>query len=219
MPSHPLFATFRNKSLVLANRIVMAPMTRAKSPGGVPTDAVAAYYRRRVEGGVGLIITEGTTIDRPGASNDADIPDFHTPASLAAWAHVVREVHAAGGKIAPQLWHMGVDIFHCSTRRFWEPEFKSSTLNLAGWTRKMTGKPAITVGSVGLAGSDFIGAFNGEGAAVSDLGELERRLHRQEFDLVAVGRALIADPDWPAKVQRGDLSAIVPFDPAALASL
>lgn len=365
MPSNPLFSTFRNKTLSLENRIVMAPMTRSKSPGGVPTEEVAAYYRRRAQGGVGLIITEGTTINRPGASNDTDIPNFHTPESLAGWERVVREVHAAGGKIAPQLWHMGmartkgsgphpgspsegpsglsaageqesapmsdadiadtidafanaaaqakeigfdaielhgahgylldqffwarsnrrtdrhggdiagrtrfasevvrtvrqrvgadfniifrisqwkqqdysarlatspsdlsalleplalagVDIFHCSTRRFWEAEFDGSSLNLAGWAKKITGKPTITVGSVGLKGSDFIHAFKGEGATVSDLGELESRLNRDEFDLVAVGRALIADADWPTKVRQKKFSEMVPFDPAALATL
>lgn len=77
MPSNPLFSTFRNKTLSLENRIVMVPMTRARSPSGVPTDDVAAYYRRRVEGGVGLIINEGTTSNWQGASNDSDIPDFH----------------------------------------------------------------------------------------------------------------------------------------------
>ena len=49
----------------------------------------------------------------------------------------------------------GVDIFHCSTRRFWEPEFEDSNLNLAGWTKKITGKPTIAVGSVGLS-EEFI---------------------------------------------------------------
>ncbi len=52
----------------------------------------------------------------------------------------------------------GVDAFHASTRRYWIPEFDDSELNLAGWTKKLTGKPAITVGSVGLDG-DFIKAF------------------------------------------------------------
>lgn len=113
----------------------------------------------------------------------------------------------------------GVDIFHCSTRRFWEPEFSRSHLNLAGWARKITGKPAITVGSVGLQGNDFTHAFKGESAAVSDLGELERRLQRGEFDLVAVGRALIADADWPTKIQRDKLSEIMPFNSASLATL
>lgn len=58
MPSNPLFSTFRNKTLSLENCIVMAPMARARSPNGVPTYEVAAYYRRRVEGGVGLIIND-----------------------------------------------------------------------------------------------------------------------------------------------------------------
>jgi 2,4-dienoyl-CoA reductase-like NADH-dependent reductase (Old Yellow Enzyme family) len=72
--NNPLFSPFQHKSLSLPNRIVMAPMTRSKSPGGVPAEDVATYYRRRAEGGVGLIITEGTTVDRAGASNDENIP-------------------------------------------------------------------------------------------------------------------------------------------------
>jgi 2,4-dienoyl-CoA reductase-like NADH-dependent reductase (Old Yellow Enzyme family) len=72
----------------------------------VPNDAVAAYYRRRAKGGVGLIITEGTGIDRPASLNDASVPRFHGEA-LAAWKKVADAVHAAGGLIAPQLWHVG----------------------------------------------------------------------------------------------------------------
>ena len=81
----PLFRPFASKKLSLANRLVMAPMTRSKSPDSIPGADVAAYYRRRAEGGVGLIITEGTTVDRPAASNDTNVPDFHSPASLAGW--------------------------------------------------------------------------------------------------------------------------------------
>ena len=103
----PLFRPFATKSLSLPNRLVMAPMTRSKSPGSIPGADVAAYYRRRAEGGVGLIVTEGTTVDRPAASNDTNVPDFHSPAALAGWRRVVEEVHAAGGKIAPQIWHVG----------------------------------------------------------------------------------------------------------------
>jgi 2,4-dienoyl-CoA reductase-like NADH-dependent reductase (Old Yellow Enzyme family) len=113
----------------------------------------------------------------------------------------------------------GVDIFHCSNRRFWEPEFEGSNLNLAGWTKKITGKPTITVGSVGLKGGDFIHAFRGESAEVGELGELESRLRGGEFDLVAVGRALITDPQWPAKVRDGRFSELAPFTPASLATL
>ena len=64
------------KSLSLANRVVMAPMTRSRSPNGTPGEDVAAYYRRRTEGGVGLIVTEGTTVDRPGASNNPRRSEF-----------------------------------------------------------------------------------------------------------------------------------------------
>ena len=84
----------------------MAPMTRSFSPNGVPTSDVAGYYRRRAEGGVGLIVTEGTVIERPAARNDANVPVFHGEA-LPQWKTVVDEVHAAGGLIAPQIWHVG----------------------------------------------------------------------------------------------------------------
>ncbi len=364
--TNALFRPFACKSLSLANRLVMAPMTRSKSPESVPGPDVAAYYRRRAEGGVGLIVTEGTTVNRPAATNDANVPNFHAPASLAGWWHVVEEVHAAGGRIAPQLWHQGMmrkpgtgpnpeapsdgpsglaasgkqvgepmseadiadtidafakaagaaqeigfdaveihgahgylidqffweganqrndawggdfiqrtrfaaeivkairaqvgeaypiilrfsqwkqqdfaarlaqtpdelarflepltaagtDIFHCSTRRFWEPEFEGSSLNLAGWTKKITGKPTITVGSVGLKGADFVQTFRTrETSDVGEFGELEARLERGEFDLVAVGRALLADAQWAAKVRDGRFAELAPFSASSLATL
>ena len=101
-----LFSPFTIKGLTLPNRIVMAPMTRSFSPNGIPTSDVAAYYRRRAEGGVGLIVTEGTVVERPAARNDANVPVFHGEA-LPEWKSVVEEVHAAGGLIAPQIWHVG----------------------------------------------------------------------------------------------------------------
>src|SRR5271155_1287230 len=91
-----LFQPVRINGLRLPNRVVMAPMTRSFSPGGVPTEDVAAYYRRRAEGGVGLIITEGTGIDRPASLNDAGNPRFHGEVELRAWKQVVDAVHAAG---------------------------------------------------------------------------------------------------------------------------
>ena len=341
-----LFRPFTVKSLTLPNRIVMAPMTRSFSPGGVPTEDVAAYYRRRAEGGVGLIVTEGTVVERPAARNDSNVPFFHGEA-LPEWKKVVEEVHAVGGKIAPQIWHVGssrgqgadwkpegqidspsgmtapgkvkyepmteediadtiaafgrsaraakdlgfdaveihgahgylidqffwsglnvrddawggqtirerarfgaeivkavregvgedmalilrlsqwksqdytarnaetpdelvewlqplsdagVDVFHCSQRRFWEPEFEGSDLNFAGWTKKLMNKPTITVGSVGLDG-EFIAAFGGAGSKPASLDGLLERLERDEFDLVAVGRALLADPEWVQKIK------------------
>ena len=360
--TNPLFQPFDLKGLNLPNRIVMAPMTRSFSPGGIPGDNVAAYYRRRAEGEVGLIVTEGTVVERPGAANDPNYPHFYGEA-LPGWQKVVDEVHAARGRIAPQLWHVGsainraatadgeqespsglfkpgrpngkamtdadiadtiaafaraagdarrlgfdsvelhgahgylidqffwdgtnaredgwngrdlplrarfaaevltavraavgpdfpviirisqwkqqdyevklapdpkaleawlrpladagADIFHCSQRRFWEPEFAGSDLNFAGWAKKVTGTPTITVGSVGLDG-DFIAGFGGEGSRPATLDGLIERLDAQEFDLVAVGRALIVDPDWVQKVRDGRTAELKGFDRSALAEL
>ena len=102
-----LFQPFSVKSLTLKNKTVMAPMTRAFSPNNVPTKEVAAYYRRRAEGNVGLIITEGTFISHKAANGYENVPAIYGDDALAGWKHVVDEVHAAGGKIAPQLWHVG----------------------------------------------------------------------------------------------------------------
>lgn len=359
-----LFRPFQVKSLTLPNRIVMAPMTRSFSPNGIPTSDVAAYYRRRAEGGVGLIVTEGTVVERPAARNDANVPVFHGEA-LPEWKAVVEQVHAAGGRIAPQIWHVGsargqgedwqplgpvdspsglvapgkakyepmteedvadtiaafgrsaraakdlgfdaveihgahgylidqffwdgvnqrgdryggptiadrarfatevvkavrdgigedtalilrlsqwkqqdfaariantpdqmtewlaplsdagVDVFHCSQRRFWEPEFEGSDLNFAGWARKLTGKPTITVGSVGLNG-EFIAAFGGASSEPASLDGLLERLERDEFDLVAVGRALLADPHWVEKIRDGRHDELKPFERHAMAVL
>jgi len=60
----PLFEPFTLKNMLLKNRIVMAPMTRSYSPGGMPNEDNVAYYRQRAAADVGLIITEGTTIRR-----------------------------------------------------------------------------------------------------------------------------------------------------------
>lgn len=331
----------------------MAPMTRAQSPDGIPTEQVAAYYARRAGAEVGLILSEGTVINRPGSKNMKDIPDFHGDTALNAWKQVIDAVHAKEGKMGPQIWHVGntpipnspypgipmespdnmsvadiqdaiqqfaasaaaakklgfdclelhgahgylidqffwqttnnrtdeyggktigersrfavevikavraavgadftiiirlsqwkqqdytsrlaftpqemeawllpmkeagVDIFHCSQRRFWEPEFEGSDLNFAGWAKKLTGQPTITVGSVGLKG-DFISAFKGEGTEKSDLTELIRRLERQDFDLVAVGRALLSDPEWVKKVKEGRTAELADFSPASMGVL
>jgi 2,4-dienoyl-CoA reductase-like NADH-dependent reductase (Old Yellow Enzyme family) len=103
----PLFESLTVNKLTLPNRIVMSPMTRRFSPNGVPTDEVADYYHRRAEGGVGLIITEGIGIDHPAAIDDTRIPLLHGDTCLAGWKKTVDAVHAAGGVIFPQLWHMG----------------------------------------------------------------------------------------------------------------
>ena len=365
MAADALFRPFEFKGLRLPNRVVMAPMTRSKSPGGVPTEDVAQYYRRRAAAQVGLIVSEGTGVDRPASLNDSAIPKFHGDAELAAWKHVIDEVHAAGGVMAPQLWHVGAvrsrdpewqpeggydspsglsspghqfgeqmseedvadairafaqaaadakrlgfdaielhgahgylidqffwegvnvredaygskdlpgrarfaadilrevrkavgsdypviirisqwkqqdfnvklahdpkgleawltaltdagaDIIHCSQRRFWEPEFEGSDLNFAGWAKKLTGAPTITVGSVGLTG-EFIAAYGGEASQPASLDELLRRLDREEFDLVAVGRALLQDPEWAVKVHQGRTDELMAFERAAMGKL
>ncbi|WP_019909031.1 NADH:flavin oxidoreductase [Paenibacillus sp. HW567] len=337
----PLFRPFTLGNLTLSNRIVMAPMTRGMSPNGVPGPDVAAYYRRRAENSVGLIVTEGTVVNHADASNQESVPFFYGEEALKGWANVVSEVHAAGGKIIPQIWHMGtrgqvndytesdiseivdafaqaageakrigfdgieihgahgylidqffwektnertdryggsliartrfaeevvracrravgpdftivlrisqwkgtdytaklaktpeelkqfleplvdagVDIFHCSTRRFWDPEFDGSDLNFAGWVKQITGKPTITVGSVGLDG-DFTTLFTeGKGAGNASIEGLVQKLENGEFDLVAIGRALLADPAWAGKIRDGNLDELVPFTPEALQTL
>jgi 2,4-dienoyl-CoA reductase-like NADH-dependent reductase (Old Yellow Enzyme family) len=115
----------------------------------------------------------------------------------------------------------GVDIFHCSQRRFWEPEFEGSDLNLAGWTRRITGRPTITVGSVSLD-ADFIpapGEMTFKEADPASLDELLRRLENEEFDLVAVGRAMIANPDWAKLVRGGETDGLQAFRKEMLAEL
>jgi len=343
----------------------MAPMTRSFSPGGVPGSDVADYYARRAEGDVGLIVSEGTVVNRPASSNDPDIPHFYGGNPLRGWKSVIDKVRVAGGVMAPQLWHMGVvaphdsgwmpsapfegpsgyvapgktggvamtendiaetirgfaqaaadakalgfhaveihgahgylidqffwhptnrrtdgyggqslaertrfaaeliravrkavgpdfaislrvsqwklqdyaaklattpremeawlvplaeagvDLFHCSQRRFWEPEFVGSDLNFAGWAKRLTGKATITVGSIGLSG-DFLAAFQGESSTPSSLEELYRRFDRGDFDLVAVGRALLADAGWARKNREGRSSELIGFSKEALATL
>jgi len=363
-----LFRPFRIRSLEVPNRIVMAPMTRNFAPEGVPGEPNAAYYRRRAEGGVGLILSEGTVIDRPASRNEPAIPFFHGEAALAGWKRVIDAVHDAGGRMGPQIWHVGsvpgasgwepdalvespsglvapgaprgeamteeaiadtvaafaraagdakalgfdlvelhgahgylidqffwagtnrredryggatigersrfaaevvaavrvavgpdfpiglrvsqwkqqdytarlaetpelmadwlqpladagVDIFHCSQRRFWGAEFPEvdgeNGLNFAGWAKKLTGAATISVGSVGLSG-DLTGAFAGESSTVVGLERLIERMERDEFDLIAVGRALLADPLWAEKIRTDDTSNLKGFEPSAFAEL
>jgi 2,4-dienoyl-CoA reductase-like NADH-dependent reductase (Old Yellow Enzyme family) len=348
-----LFSPFRIGGLTLKNRIIMAPMTRRFSPGGIPTDLVAAYYSKRAQGGVALVMTEGTYVNRA-SGQDLAVPNLYDPQAVAAWSKVVDAVHAAGARMGAQLWHMGfllsaskttdpsirlvgpsgldgkgerpgvpmtdseiadtidaygraarnakaagfdavelhaghgylidqflwdrtnerrdefggdlvgrtrfavealkacreavgpgfpisfrwsqwkiqdygarlaetprdmarllepianagVDVFHCSTRRFWEPEFEGSDLNLAGWTKKLTGKPVITVGSVSLS-TDV--QNHHQAAMPTDIRALLDMFARDEIDIVAVGRALIANPDWPNIVRGGKMAELAPF--------
>lgn len=363
------FEPFSLGPLKLRNRFVMAPMTRSFSPGNVPNAKVVAYYERRAINQVGLILSEGTCVGHSGSSGYDNVPFFYGDDALAGWKQVIDAVHAAGGKMMPQLWHVGairdpardkasdapayspsglirpgkqrgvamtqqdiddviaafaqgaadaqrlgfdgveihgahgylldqffwdgtnqradqyggdivqrtrfvreivqsirdrvgdsfpiclrwsqwkqqdytaklastpaaldafltplcdagVDLFHCSTRRFWEPEFDGSPLNLAGWTKKLTGKPTITVGSVGLQGQ-FIDEqkrdmVDQSGADASRLDELQDRLIAGEFDLIAVGRALLQDPQWVLKIRDGRWDELQSYTKASLMTL
>ena len=378
----PLFQPLQVRGLALANRIVMAPMTRNFSPHGVPGDDVAAYYRRRAEGGTGLLITEGVGVDHPAALGDAglgesNLPHLYGDEALAGWKRVIDAVHQAGGKIVPQLWHQGVmrdqgtgphpdapsvrpsglwgpadrpgsldpayvermkaptrpmteseiqdvidgygrsarharelgfdgvavhgahgylidtflwgetnrrtdafggdrrartrfaaevvrairreagdsmpiffrfsqwkqqdfkarlastpqeleevlgpiadagvDVFDGSVRYFDRAEFEGSPLNLSGWARKITGKLAMAIGGIGLDRGFYDSRRDGRAGGADNIQLLMARFARGEFDLVAVGRALLNEPGWTQKLRLGhELPA---FDEARLKEL
>lgn len=94
-----------NPTLTLSNRIAMAPLTRCMAgPGLVPTDQMADYYERRSE--AGLIISEATII-RADAQGYPNVPGIFTSEQIEGWKKVTAKVHAKGGKIFMQLWHVG----------------------------------------------------------------------------------------------------------------
>ena len=90
--------------LHLANRIVMAPLTRNRSPDAIPGPFAASHYTQRAT--AGLIITEATAITQQGQGY-SDVPGLYGTEQLDAWKKVTHDVHAAGGKIVVQLWHVG----------------------------------------------------------------------------------------------------------------
>ena len=83
-------------------------------------------------------------------------------------------------------------------------------MNLAGWVKQLTGKPTISVGSVSLD-EEFIGSFQGKNAGVANIDNLIERMSNDEFDLIAVGRALLANPDWGNKIKNGHFDQLKPF--------
>ena len=99
-----LFEPFVAGALQLANRIVMAPLTRNRSPGAVPTGLAVTYYSQRAS--AGLIVTEGTAIS-PQGQGYADVPGLYAAEQWQAWKRVTDAVHAKGGRIVNQIWHVG----------------------------------------------------------------------------------------------------------------
>jgi 2,4-dienoyl-CoA reductase-like NADH-dependent reductase (Old Yellow Enzyme family) len=361
----PLFSPLALGSFTLPNRIVMAPMTREFSPGGVLGPDAPDYYGRRASGGVGLIITEGTAVGHPVAHHTAKVPHFYGEKALQSWKAVVAAVHAAGGRIFPQLWHTGlyrvreetenpddlniapsvvgrqpprameekdihevieafahaaaaarslgfdgvaihgahgylidqflwgrtnrrtdgyggpaenrvrfgvevvrairaavgmdfpillrfsqwkgtlygqelaatpeelaelllpfadagVDIFDASMRRFWLPEFEGSPLNLAGWAKKITGKLAVAVGSVGLEGpldGNRVTTQSATQISQENLRILAAMMARGDFDLVAAGRILLANPRWPQIIAKAEFHRLKAYDPGRTAKM
>ncbi|HSV79896.1 MAG TPA: NADH:flavin oxidoreductase [Ramlibacter sp.] len=115
-------------------------------------------------------------------------------------------------EVLTPLAEAGVDVFHCSTRRYWEPAFAGSDLSLAAWTRRLTGKPVIAVGSVSLS-NEFKSALGKVRADVvpDEMERLQACLARGDFDLIAVGRAMIANPDWVRKMESGSAADLKSF--------
>ncbi len=121
------------------------------------------------------------------------------------------------------LVEAGIDILDASTRRFWEPEFPGSHLNLAGWSKRLTGKPVMTIGSLGLSAEvSSSDVFSEREFPVSDahIDQLLERFNSHEFDLIGLGRALLANPDWPERIRLGDIHSMKSYKPGlALRSL
>lgn len=109
-----------NDTLTLANRFMMAPLTRCMAgPGLVPTEQMAAYYARRAD--IGLIISEATII-RPDGQGYPNTPGLYSVEQIAGWKKVTGAVHAKGGKIFAQLWHVGrLSTPSSTTPKCWPP--------------------------------------------------------------------------------------------------
>jgi 2,4-dienoyl-CoA reductase-like NADH-dependent reductase (Old Yellow Enzyme family) len=128
---------------------------------------------------------------------------FNTPAELDQFVSLMADA--------------GVDAFHCSTRRFWDTEFNSDQ-NLAAWTKKLSGKPTMTVGSIGMTG-EHIDTLMGEGSNVASLDHLLHLVDRGDFDLIAVGRGMLVNPDWANKVREGRIDQLNDWHPDVLKGL
>lgn len=154
-----LFEPLRVGSLTLPNRLVMAPMTRSRAGvDGVPSPLAADYYRQRSS--AGLIITEATQTS-PAGQGYARTPGMHNEAQAAAWKTVVDQVHAAGGRIFLQLFHVG-RIAHAANRTTAEPPVAPSAIRAQGtvWTDTQGMQPfdeprALTTAEIAAVAAEF----------------------------------------------------------------
>src|SRR4051812_8552670 len=104
-----LFDSFQFGDIAVANRLVMAPLTRDRAgPGRVPQPLNALYYEQRADPatGAGLIVSEGTQVS-PLGQGYLDTPGIYSPEQVAGWKQVTDAVHAKGGRIVAQVWHVG----------------------------------------------------------------------------------------------------------------
>jgi 2,4-dienoyl-CoA reductase-like NADH-dependent reductase (Old Yellow Enzyme family) len=154
-------------------------------------------------------------------------PDFPVILRISQWKQQDFSARVATSPEEMSEWlqplvDAGLNVLHCSQRRFWEPEFPEldgeKGLNFAGWAKKLTGAVTISVGSVGLSG-DFISALGGEASTSVELDQLTQRMEQNEFDMIAVGRALISDPLWAKKIRNGESASLKGFDSSALVEL
>ncbi|HRP98968.1 MAG TPA: 12-oxophytodienoate reductase [Terrimesophilobacter sp.] len=135
-------------------------------------------------------------------------PSFPISFRLSQWktdhydARLVESPGELGDLLGP-IVEAGVTCFHTSTRRFWQTEFPESDLTLAGWVRHLTGVPTIAVGSAGIEKQFIPNSSDVELAYDGPLDELFLRMKRDEFDLIAVGRGLLADPEWALAIRDG----------------
>ena len=102
-----LFEPYKLKNITLRNRVAMAPMTRSQSPGGIPTNDVVEYYKRRAKGEVGLIITEGVEVSHKASSAYPNVPRLDSDKARDGWKKVVNGIKENNGHVVAQLWHCG----------------------------------------------------------------------------------------------------------------
>ncbi|MFY0857696.1 alkene reductase, partial [Enterobacter roggenkampii] len=99
-----LFTPYNLSGLALKNRVVMAPMTRTRTMNDVPDEVVALYYAQRAS--AGLLITEGMPVSEEGRGY-LYTPGIYNDEHVQGWRKVTQAVHAKGGRIFAQLWHVG----------------------------------------------------------------------------------------------------------------
>lgn len=161
----PLLQPLTLRGLTLPNRVVMAPMTRYRSPRGVPTEEVARYYGRRAATGLGAILTEGVALPHYAAGDHPDIPRIDGVEVLDGWKKVIDAVHDAGGRIFPQLWHQGPmwNVEHVGTGTgnpmrpsgLWGPEDGVISIRAEGRAESLTPVPQMTDSDI----ADIIAAY------------------------------------------------------------